>query len=560
MKSSKTHSAEEAIQNFDFNTQNKAIWINSSSIQAYINFISKNDLTFSKGNKHFLHVIISYLFERSLLDTSDSNYLCSDLAEFSKTFENHKIGASTANISNKLNALHEMGVFHLVTVDISKPHQKPTYKRVFAFNELIDLAKFIKAKEEDNEEINLTFDSSDDPQAPPAKTRKRAERKEKFISSINKQPYLEQNFSTSIDEAVKESYIYKTFILLTPCLRMSSQHNKNVLQSTRTLNGRTKVDMTAQNHNEHGICTIGDLQTINIVISLCIYIIQSYIELKLPLHNDFLIDITDLARLKGVKPVGGNRKTIADSLNRLYFTQYTIDIKGNNEDKFKISEIIDIPGMDHNNLRFITEYNTDLEIDPDDSKKKTPRWIRLSLNQRTYQRIVERELNRHEAIEHNIIKDIETPVLFKAPKDLMLYSNGLVHLLIQHLNVKIGRELNHQIEISNQTFHREMAASSKKATFDKLLHQAFKTLYEKNSRKQWNESGINYITTLGYHMTVQVSNKTIERGFFSRDRTDPITGDNSAHKVIKKRKRKAYAAQSKKAPQGLMDNNLIFEF
>ena len=536
MKSIRTHSAEDTIKSFDFKTQNKAIWLHSSNIHAYINFISSENLTLTNTNTRFLHAVISHLFEKSLADNSNNSFIFTDVSDLSHKFDHHNIGQSPANISKRINELHELDVFRLVNVDISKAHQKPTIKRVFVFNELIDLSKFItqEAPQEIGQALNEVIDQSI------ASTRekpKRQEAKNQFVSSINSDGLLENNSITSIDEALRESYIYKTFILLTPCMRISSKNDRHFLQTTQTINGKTKIVMTAQNHNDLGICTIGDQQTINIIISLVIYIVKSYIELKLPLNNDFLLDITDLAKLRGVNPVGGNRKTIADSLNRLYYTQYTIDIKGNSEDKFEISEIIDIAGMDHNNLRFLTELNTDLEIDPDNNKKKTPRWIRLSLNQRTYQRIIEKEISRYEAIEHNAVRNIDNPVFFKAPRELMLYSNGLVHLLIQHLNVKIGRERKHQIEISNQTFHREMAASSKKPIFDKLLYQAFKSLHNKNARKRpWQSSGVNSITALGYHMTIQTLNDTIVKGIFSRDRNDPITGDNSAHQIIKKRK------------------------
>lgn len=502
--------------------QEKAIWFKGQNIKVFRKVIESDHFKLPKALKKFLNVIVLNIYEKSVLDES-STYI--DLHEILTGLKDAKIGTSSSNISEKFSKLSSLGIFDLVTVDRSNQN----LKRIFVLCDSSFLENFVDQPDELKviEGFPVTNDSM---------TKK--EIKNQFIELSTNSDLMTADITKLLeDDSTFCAYTYKTYLILSSCMRMSSRSNKNFFSAEKRL-GNANIRLSAKSDEDYGICTIGDQQIIYTITTLCIYIVRSYVELRAPVSNDFLIDCLDVCRLSGRSGAGSNRTTISNAIHRLYHTVFKIEIDGTQQDKIDVANMIDIAGMDNNNLRFISELNTDLEVKSGNVlKKRNPRWFRISLNQRTFQKILEKETVRFNAIAGSKSIEISNPVFFQADKEILHYSNGLVHLLIQHLNVKIGRSGSNTLSMDARKFHKELAPSSADTTFKRLLLQAFQSLFVK-SRKgaasgDWVANGINNIRTLGYFMTVETNQGTIKSAIFRRDNNDKFNGDSSAYKKIK---------------------------
>ncbi|CUB07045.1 hypothetical protein [Marinomonas fungiae] len=351
------------------------------------------------------------------------------------------------------------------------------------------------------------------------------------------------------------SVLAKPWYMLALAWRQSTRHKSPGAIEHQTYVHKCPITIRSTSADDLGIASIDDdLLILTIVTNLVFETIKQQVELEITPTNEFFIDIVDICKIaKGhqyddpnIKPSkytsGSIRAQFIRSLMRLNQTNNQVII-GNSENATLARQLLGLTeNNNYYNKRFITELEAQLDqIEP--NKKAEPRWFKVSIDSDTYKGML------------NAFQD-KNSLLVIAHSELLGYTNGIIHLLYQFLNVVVGRANKPENEgfktFSTEDLHHFLAPNSSEATFRKIFLQGMKNLFSKSTTTgQWNDNGVNQVTALGYHMIFHTADAEIVSSIFSRDRTDHITGDRSKHNRLLK---KQFAALSNAHKQDMKDN------
>lgn len=336
------------------------------------------------------------------------------------------------------------------------------------------------------------------------------------------------------------SVLAKPWLVLAQAWRQSSRHKFVQDDGIQIKVHDAPVHIRANSSDDIGVATLDDdIPALTILTNMIFETLKQQISLQLQPSNTFFIDIVDVARIAkafqkdnpDIKPkeysAGSIRKQYVRSLMRLNHTNNHIII-GDHENSQAARQLL---GLSENtnfyNKRFITELEAQLDtVEPGSNAE--PRWFKISIDSDAYKGML------------NAFQD-RNSLLVIAHSELLGYTNnGIIFLLYQFLNVEVGRT-NKPENAGFKTFttaqlHRFLAPNGEEETFSEILLQGAKSLFTKGTTTgQWNDNGVNQVTTLGFHMIFHTANGAIVSSLFSRDRNDIITGDRSKHnRLIKK--------------------------
>ncbi|TPE49005.1 hypothetical protein FJM67_12475 [Maribrevibacterium harenarium] len=275
---------------------------------------------------------------------------------------------------------------------------------------------------------------------------------------------------------------------------------------------------------ETGLATVeDDLPILNIILNIVNETIKEQRSLGIEQPaNEFIIDVVDIADIDGKANSGSVRNQITRSLIRLNRTNNEYHIPLNNSGD-EARRFLGLGGTSHYyNKRFLTELEAQFELD--EAKLATPRWYRISLDNDTYKALLEPHNSR------------DTQILY-SHSELFSHSSGVIYLLYQFLNLKIGRTVSPIKKVdplqtySIEQLHDGIAPLSPFGLFQRIFDAAIKKLASKSWHHtwKWQYNGTNSFTALGYKMEWLTRDEKIISVVFSRDRRDFLTGDNSAN-------------------------------
>lgn len=144
------------------------------------------------------------------------------------------------------------------------------------------------------------------------------------------------------------------------------------------------------------IYSLEDQATVLGIITLVVHNNKEYSAMGKPIENAYLIDVAELCRVCGLKPVGSNRDLIRKSIDRLYSTNANITSPKNS----KFAEFFGFNNFTHEGFKFSPD-NFDFrilwsrdsvsELDPQSGSRK-PRYYRISLHPIIFNQLLDKNI------------------------------------------------------------------------------------------------------------------------------------------------------------------------
>ncbi len=286
--------------------------------------------------------------------------------------------------------------------------------------------------------------------------------------------------------------------------------------------GKNKVNVKATSIPEYGICKDLDARTILHISTICVQTIRTQIELGIKPENEFMIDIVDLCNLSQLEPTGANRETIRKSLNRMYHTNYNLNFVADLEQQDYLKSIVGIPDNEKN-YRFLNELDTSYDRNMR-GPRGAPRWFRISVMKSAFDSFCQQTTHS---------------VVYLWHKELLRFSNGLIHIMYQHFNVRILRSTDKDIELvyTEDELHSQLAPSSNINTFRAYFLEVIRKWFVQsdNTDKDWKPSGHFNVKRLGFDMSFELEHGTLVKAIIKRDQQDQLTGAHSKHRYLRRK-------------------------
>ena len=288
--------------------------------------------------------------------------------------------------------------------------------------------------------------------------------------------------------------------------------------------GDDQLKIITSSQSDSEICHVDDQRTIRAIITMACIEIEDRVILGKEVKNEFYIDIVDLCKIMGLAGSGANRDTVRDSMKRLYSTNFNLIIDSSSDNGHLFAERFGIsPQLDDLNFRFLTELDSSIDRENGGGAIRRPRWYRIALHSKTYQDLTD----------PNVIST------YIDNKEILKVSSGLIHLFYTWCSIHVKRSGNRVKHISLPDLQKFMTPAARYDNFRDRFILALKN-YQINSKKTWQEGGINMVNLLGYKIKIEpdVTNDFVFTA--SRDKQDPIIGDRSTHnRLLKSSKHQA---------------------
>lgn len=290
---------------------------------------------------------------------------------------------------------------------------------------------------------------------------------------------------------------------------------------TTYLFGKEQITITTESSRD--ISVVEDQRTIRALNTLICLKISELAAQGKEIRNEFYIDIVELCSIMGIPSTGSSRDTVRDSMERLYHTNYRIELDPNAEVGKQFAAQFGLtPGTDDNNFRFLTEMDIASEkngqseiFDKDEKLVRRPRWYRIALHSKTFA----------DLIDPNVIST------FIDNKDILKLQSGLLHLLYTWCSIHVKRSGRKVVSTNLNDLYRQTMPSSRIDNFKKTFITAAKA-YQRKCGIEWVADGENVINLFGYIVRMTPSMKNEFDIEVTRDINDPVIGDNSKHNLL----------------------------
>jgi len=455
----------------------------------YVRQIKEESQYLKANEKKALLAILNYCYENHAVDSPAVFFETSLL---SKEFSIRGLGPSPSNIRKVLNKLTERKVFTKKIIDVHLKYgvkAKPLYFLASA----VDLASLDPTEQED---FNLVEAA-----------------KQARIAKAS----LSQELASTIDyDELKSAFMLKQWGLLLFSLPLTRGKVDSRLDTIRI--GKNKINVKSTSTPEYGICKDLDARTILHISTICVQTIKTQYDLGIKPENEFMLDLVDLCNLAKLSPTGANRETIRKSLNRMYHTNYNLNIVAETEQEEFMRNVVGIPDNEKN-YRFLNELDTSYDRNMRGTRG-APRWFRISVMKSAFD---------------SFCLQATSPEVHLWHKELLRYSNGLIHIMYQHFNVRILRSKDTDTELvyTENELHMELAPSSNILTFRTYFIEVIKKLFIQTDDDK--PSGFFNVKRLGFDMSFELEHGTLVKARIKRDQQDPLTGANSKHRQLRRR-------------------------
>lgn len=212
---------------------------------------------------------------------------------------------------------------------------------------------------------------------------------EKLINDDEQLLLIPENFTQGYSERLINNIMFA-------CGRQNLRDKKSkiIKMNYRFQDEFVKIVTTTTTDSE--IYSLEDQSTILGIITLIVHSNKEYDSMGKTIENSYLIDVAELCRVCGLKPVGSNRALIRNSIDRLYSTNANITSPKNS----KFADFFGFSDFTHEGFRF-TPDNFDFrilwsrdsisELDPA-SGARMPRYYRISLHPIIFKQLLDKNI------------------------------------------------------------------------------------------------------------------------------------------------------------------------
>lgn len=170
------------------------------------------------------------------------------------------------------------------------------------------------------------------------------------------------------------------------------------------------IRIVATAGGEASLFTLEDQSTVLAIITLVILHNKERMRKGDEIKNEYYIDIANICGLCGLSPVGANRKTLRDSIDRLYHSNLNVQCPPESEFAkfFGLSSYTDNGKQfnpDNMDFRFLSQKDSVSMVESDFADKRAPRYYRISLHPLIFQQLTNPEVWNTFIVNPQLLRD-----------------------------------------------------------------------------------------------------------------------------------------------------------
>lgn len=423
-------------------------------------------------------------------------------------------GSSDSLISVRLGELKDLGVADLTTASLGGRKRLNHYS-ILHFK---DLSKLTEIK-----------------QAPPATPSRRTT---KEIIHAQRELFKREEGSLLLSDP-KDLILFHEQVfngILDSCMRLSSKDKrKNIAIEFDVAGKPLKISSSCSTKDNSDIAKLSDQRAMRNIISLCkAEITKRKMKLEsehgsdfnpLMIPNMFHIDIHDMCKLMGMTSAANNISNVANMMQRLADTKFTVDASANPWFKNQFSTLYSEEGVQSDYFEFqflnnleIAHYNTKIKdlFGGADLTELKPRFYTFTLETRMYLTLISNDSTN----------------LFLSHPGLSTENSGIIQRFYNWARAFIsGRNKFKQHETWYSLFdmHDYLTPSVRLDNFRIYFLRALKRFAKDGEWDDKKQQGKALV--YGYYVYYKRENG-VDLFRIERDKEDPIVGDNSRHNIL----------------------------
>ncbi len=310
--------------------------------------------------------------------------------------------------------------------------------------------------------------------------------------------------------------------VLPVCFRTSALDPRSEIYSRIHIPGRGECEVKTTSQTGSAITTIDDERTIKALLSLVAARMEESHDTGEEILNQWDLDIVDLCDSMGLKPTGGNRDTVRDSIYRLADTMHTISMS---DEAWERTTELHGEGRTGSRVR-VTFLKELTEAEERIGKTRRPRYFRFELSTAAYQGLLE-HITKSRADEQRVMVFIHNPAVLRL-------SGGVLHRLYDWAAAHCTRSAHSRRPRVAETTLTNLWDKGLLADLPYRLarHRILKAIRAEMGKcgKTWADEGTNTLYLSGYWLSVyndlDLDDWVIEAFIDTRD---PFIGESSVH-------------------------------
>lgn len=157
-----------------------------------------------------------------------------------------------------------------------------------------------------------------------------------------------------------------------------------------------QIVVTATSGGDAALFSLDDQTTVLAIITLVIFCNEERMRKGQELRNDYYLDVAHVCSICGLPPNGANRKTVRDSIDRLYHSNLNIQCPTDSEfaKYFGLTSFTDANGVftpDNMDIRFLWRRDS-ASMEKELSKHRLPRLYRITLHPLIFNQLSDPEI------------------------------------------------------------------------------------------------------------------------------------------------------------------------